>query len=162
MRDIHFLPTLQYMSRTDFFDQQNYEQLVKRLDNLAPAATRRWGRMDVSQMLHHLNIAIGCGLGYYELADKSNFLSRTIIPFLVLDVIKRFPKGSKAPANLRSEQSYDFETEKRQLKEILLKAYATKSDSDWSRHTYFGKMTRNAWGKLIMIHCDHHFRQFSN
>jgi hypothetical protein len=150
------------MGRTDFFDRQNYDELVKRLDNIAPVATRQWGRMDVSQMLHHLNVAIGCGLGYYKLPDKSNLVTRHIIPFLVLDVIKRFPKGSKAPAALRSEQSYDFDTEKKQLKEILVKAYATRSDADWSPHTYFGKMTRKAWGKLIMIHCDHHFRQFSN
>lgn len=150
------------MSRTDFFDQQNYQQLLTRLDNITPEAPRQWGKMDVSQMLHHLNMAIGSGLGYYELPDKSNLFSRSIIPFLVLDVIQRFPKGAKAPATLRSEHSYDFKTEKERLKEILVSAYATKSDADWSRHTYFGRMTRKAWGKLIMIHCDHHFRQFGN
>jgi hypothetical protein len=150
------------MSRTDFFDKGNYEQLVSRLDNITPAATRRWGKMNVSQMLHHLNVAIGSGLGYYQLPDKSHLLGRTLIRFLLIDVIPRFPKGTNAPATLRAISSYDFETEKKQLKEIFAKAYVTKTDDDWGRHTYFGKMTRKAWGKLIMKHCDLHFRQFSN
>ena len=151
------------VTSTDFYDNINYQSLLTRLDNLMANSERKWGAMTSSQMLHHLNLAIGSGIGYYKLADNSNFMSRTINQFMVLNVLKRFPMGTQTTKPLKVvEENYDFETEKKQLREILTKAYQTKSNSDWGKHTYFGKMSRKAWGKLIMIHCNHHFQQFSN
>jgi hypothetical protein len=145
-----------------FYEPAVYQSLVKRLDSLQPNAVRQWGKMDAAQMLHHLNLAIGSGLGYYELPNNSSFMSRTVNKWLILSALKRFPMGTKTAPSLKVESNFDFETEKKQLKEILDKAYRTKTDADWQRHTYFGKLTRAEWGKLMVIHCNHHFQQFSN
>ncbi|KOY85829.1 hypothetical protein AD998_06410 [bacterium 336/3] len=146
----------------DFYKESDYKKLIERLDNITPNSQRKWGTMTVSQMLHHLNLAIGSGLGYYTLPDNSSFMSRGFNQFLILNVLKKFPTNTKTAKPLKVTENFDFETEKQKLKEILEKAYATKSDNDWGRHTYFGEMTRKAWGKLIMIHCNHHFQQFGN
>jgi len=34
--------------------------------------------------------------------------------------------------------------------------------AEWTNHTYFGKLTKAEWGKLIVIHCNHHFQQLNN
>jgi hypothetical protein len=145
---------------TDFFEDSNFEEIISRLEKISVTSTAKWGTMNVAQMLHHLNLAIGSGLDFYKLSDQSSFLSRGFTQFMILAIVQKFPVNTKTPATLKVVEQYDFEVEKIQLKEILLKAKSTKSNSEWSRHTYFGTMTRLQWGKLIMIHCNHHFQQF--
>lgn len=152
----------QKISSTNYFDPASFDSLMKRLENIEPNAERKWGQMTVTQMLHHLNLAIGSGLGYYKLPDESNFVSRNIFPFFALDVLKKFPLELKTVPSLLAISEFDFETEKRQLKEILTKAYTTKTNEEWGKHAFLGKLSRKKWGQLIMIHCNHHFQQFSN
>ena len=152
----------QKTSNTNYFDSTSYSGIMSRLDKIQPNSERKWGKMTVSQMLHHLNLAIGSGLGYYNLPDESNFLSRNLFPVFALDVLKKFPIGLKTVPSLIALEEFDFETEKRILKEILAKAYATKTNEEWGKHAFLGQLSRKKWGQLIMIHCNHHFQQFSN
>lgn len=152
----------QKTNSTDYYDPENFKSILGRLEKIQPDSERKWGSMTVSQMLHHLNLAIGSCVGYYDLPDVSNFISRGIIRLLILNVLKRFPRGAQTAKTLKVSAEFDFDTEKKLLKEILTKAYNTKTNEDWMPHTYFGKMSREEWGKLIMIHCNHHFQQFSN
>lgn len=150
----------QRVSHFDFYKTEVYNALVNRLHGLTPQAQRQWGSMSVSQMLHHLNLAIGSGLGFFELPNASNFLSRNMSPFLVLHVLKRFPKGTPTATPLLVKEEYDFDLEKKLLLKILDRAFHTRTDADWGSHTYFGAMSREAWGRLVLIHCNHHFQQF--
>lgn len=152
----------QKVKSTNFFEKENYQALIQRLQKIDNESKRQWGQMSSAQMLHHLNVAIGSGLGFYTIEDKSNFVSRSVVKFLILNVLKMFPKNSETPPTLKATGNYDFETEKQQLLTILAKAFDTQKDSEWGKHTLFGKMSREEWGKLIMIHCNHHFQQFSN
>jgi Protein of unknown function (DUF1569) len=152
----------QKVKSTNFFDKENYQALVNRLQSIDNKSKRLWGQMTPAQMLHHLNVAIGSGLGFYQVADVSNWASRNVVKFLVLKVLKSFPKNAETASTLKVIENYDFETEKKQLFFVLEKAYKTQQDSDWGKHTLFGTMTRQEWGALIMIHCNHHFQQFSN
>jgi hypothetical protein len=112
---------------TDFFETSNYQKIVNRLEKIAPTSERKWGEMTVSQMLHHLNLAIGSGLGYYKLEDKSTFLSRGFNQFMVLNVLKRFPMNTETTSTLKVVEEFNFDTEKKLLLEILAKAQATKT-----------------------------------
>ena len=146
----------------DFYDEKVFRSILSKLENINPDSLRQWGKMEVAQMIHHLNVAIGSGLGYYDLPDSGNFFTKSFNKWMILSVLKRFPAGSKTASTLKVISAFDFDTEKQQLKEILEKAYQTKTDSDWSAHTYFGQLTRTQWGRLIVIHGNHHFQQFSN
>jgi hypothetical protein len=147
--------------QTDFFNPTHFNNLIERVKAIEPSAERKWGKMSISEMLHHLNIAIGSGLGYYSAKDHSNIFTHFIIRPFVLNFLKGMPIGSKAPKPLKVNSILlDFDKEKNQLLEILQRAYQTTNDNDWSVNSYFGKLSRKDWGKLIMIHCNHHFTQF--
>jgi hypothetical protein len=146
---------------TDFFKPNQLEDLMQRIHQLQPNTKPQWGTMTVDQMLHHLNLAIGSGLGYYSLADTSNFMSRIVLKYLILNLLQRFPQNAKTASTLKSEASYNFQDEKDKLITILNKAYQTKTNDEWGKHTFFGKMSRTEWGKLIMIHVHHHLQQFN-
>jgi hypothetical protein len=154
-------PKYKKVPSTHFYAAHNYQHISARLQAIGPDAQRQWGRMTVTQMLRHLNLAIGGGLGYYNLPDKSNVLTRTVVKYLLLHRLQRFPKGATTPRPLVvTDDGLDFDREKQQLQAILDKAFGTKMDTEWGHHPYFGKMKRADWGKLIMIHCNHHFQQF--
>jgi hypothetical protein len=53
----------QKAKNVDFYNKEVYESILNRLESTSPNAERKWGKMDVAQMLHHLNLAIGSGLG---------------------------------------------------------------------------------------------------
>ena len=147
-------------NKLDFYIKGNFRHLVSRLDALQHGAVPRWGKMNTGQMLQHLNRAIGSGLGFYDFKDESNFFTRGPVKFLIFNVIKSFPKSSKTPQPLKVTDQFAFESERDELKKILHKAYCATTDTDWKHHPYFGKLNRKEWGRLIALHCDHHFKQF--
>ena len=73
-----------------FFNTATYQTFVQRIGQLSATAKPLWGKMTVGQMLHHLNLALGCSIGKHSLADESNFLSRSIVKWSVLYVLPRF------------------------------------------------------------------------
>ena len=136
------------------------QALQARIASLRVDSPALWGNMSAPEMLHHLNLAIGSGLGYFTLEDSSHLLSRTMVKILVLRVLKRFPKNTRTPSILEVRGDFDFAKEKGLLLEILQKAHNSPEDKDWQAHTYFGRMGAKDWSRLVVMHCDHHLRQF--
>ncbi len=56
------------------FNQVNFLTIYNRMVNLKPDAKRRWGKMNVKQMLNHLKIATGSGLMIYHLKRRKHIL----------------------------------------------------------------------------------------
>ncbi|HEX7903444.1 MAG TPA: DUF1569 domain-containing protein [Chitinophagaceae bacterium] len=156
------LPAIREAKGDTIFNPANFLAIYDRVIKINPGAQRQWGKMNVVQMLNHLKIATGSGINEYQLKDESTFLWRTIIKFIALVVLKRFPKGAKAAEGFKIEMNnaLDFNTEKEQALIILKKAYASTYDT--YPHPLFGIMSRKLWGKLIYRHFDHHLRQFNS
>ena len=139
-----------------------YESIRKRILALNENSTRQWGRMTVHQMLLHCIDALKMTIGELQVADKSNFLTRTIVKKFALGKSK-FPKSTPtAPELVKTEvetNAADIEKDK----QILL-AYIDKiknaSEKDFEVHPIFGKMNKIEYGTLIYKHLDHHLRQF--
>lgn len=145
----------------NFYHDAVYQSLLERIDQLPEHAVRRWGKMSITQMLHHLNVAIGGALGFYELKDVSIPIISPLMKWYVLHVAKDFLPGTPTSGTLKVRGTeYQFTSEKEELKTILEAAKNTKNDADWKPHTLFGPMTREEWGKLIVIHVNHHLKQF--
>ena len=77
--------------------------------------------MEVDQMLHHLNLACGGSLGFYDLPDESNLLSRTVGKWGTVDWLQEQPVGPRIPRGFKIQRSqrFDFACERAQLLSIL-------------------------------------------
>jgi len=144
------------------FNQVNFQAIYNRMVKIKPDAKRQWGKMNVVQMLNHLKIATGSSIQVYHLKDESSFLSRVIIKFFALRVLKQLPKNVEGPNGFKIEmnKTLDFNSEKEQALNILKKAYACTQNR--YVHPMFGIMSKALWEILIYRHFDHHLRQFGS
>jgi Protein of unknown function (DUF1569) len=119
--------------------------------------------MAVDQMLHHLNLACGGSLGFYDLPDESYLTSRTLFKWILVDWFPEQPVGLRLPSGFKipHSQKFEFAHEKAQLLAILETAWNARTADAWKPHPMFGKMTPEEWGKLLQIHVDYHLRQFA-
>jgi Protein of unknown function (DUF1569) len=118
--------------------------------------------MEVDQMLHHLNLACGNSLGFYNLPDESYLISRTVFRWILVDWFPEQPVGLRLPAGFKipHSQRFEFAYEKAQLLTILEADWNARTVDAWKPHPMFGKMTPKEWDKLLQIHVDYHLRQF--
>jgi hypothetical protein len=118
--------------------------------------------MTVDQGIHHLNLACGSPLGFYQLPGESYLLSRTVFRWILVDWFPEQPQGLRLPANFKIpvDQHFNFYEEQSKLVTIVDRACKSTSHSDWKPHTMFGTMSIKEWGKLLQIHIDYHLRQF--
>ena len=146
----------------DFFTEKMLLALTNRVNSITPQSVRQWGTMSPDQMLHHLNLATGSALGYFDLPDESYLMSRTISKWLLIDFLSEQPKGLLLPLTFKipPTQHFDFEQEKKWLIEIINKSCNSKTTSAWGPHPLFGRMSDNEWGRLLTTHIDYHLKQF--
>src|SRR5712692_6442113 len=146
-----------------FYTEEKRQEYRRRVESVTPDSQRQWGTMEADQMLHHLNLACGGSLGFYDLPDESYLTSRTLFRWILVDwfpeqpVGLRLPKGFKIPHGAE----FDFDFERQQLLKIVDAAWQARSPGNWGPHPMFGKMTLSQWGKLLQIHIDYHLKQFA-
>jgi len=146
----------------DFYRPERIAGFVARVNHVQPDTRRCWGTMKPEQMLHHLNLAVGGGLGFYDLPDESYWVSRTFFRWILVDWYSEQPVGLRLPLNfvIQPEEKYDFAFEKSRLIEVIQTAGRATSAADFRPHPMFGRMSYKEWGKLLDIHIDYHLRQF--
>jgi hypothetical protein len=146
-----------------FFTEEKRREFRQRIERVTLQSPRQWGTMEVDQMLHHLNLASGGSLGFYDLPDESNLVTRTLGKWVTVDwfpeqpVGLRLPKGFKIPHS----QRFEFAHEKAQLLRIVESAWHASTADAWKPHPLIGRMTPSQWGKLLQMHLDYHLRQFA-
>jgi Protein of unknown function (DUF1569) len=146
-----------------FFSDKKHSDFHNRVLRITPENPRQWGTMSVSQMLHHLNLACGGALGFYQLPDESYPVARTVFRWILIDWFPEQPVGLRRPKGFKipHDAQFDFAFEKQQLLKILDAAWRATAASDWGPHPMFGKMSVEEWGKLLQIHIDYHLKQFA-
>ena len=155
-------PFVKGIKGKEFFSQEMLSTLTARVNSVTTRSQRQWGTMTPDQMLHHLNLATGSALGYFDLPDESYLLSRTVSKWLLIDLLSEQPKGLLLPLTFKipPTEHFDFEYEKKLLLEIINEACNSKSTSNWGPHPLFGSMSENEWGRLFTTHIDYHLKQF--
>ncbi|MEO7524204.1 MAG: DUF1569 domain-containing protein [Ferruginibacter sp.] len=136
-------------------------ELITRINNIHENAERRWGQMNVSQMLRH---CIKCEEMYLgERKYKRVFLGRLFGKI----ALKRFLKDDtplkqnepSAPGFKITETNGDVDTEKKDWA-TLIESYSHYSNTHFV-HWFFGNMTKDEVGQFVYKHSDHHLRQFN-
>ena len=145
----------------DLFDDATYADTIERLEKLSPDAKALWGKMNVSQMLAHCKVAFRV-----PLTDKP--LPRMFAGRLIGWAIKSklyndslWGKGLPTAPEFIIKDERDFDTEKKKLL-ALIREFHDRGPEGAGKypHPFFGKFTKEQWGKSMWKHMDHHLRQF--
>jgi hypothetical protein len=141
------------------FDPPEQTAIVVRINRLTPGSEHAWGKMDVAQMLAHLQPPLRVALG--ELHVK-----RSLVGMLFGRMAKKKLSGAPPWArNLPTDKAFvitgerDFAEEKHRLLELMHRFGGARSIVV-SAHPFFGRLTPDEWGVLMWKHVDHHLTQF--
>ena len=142
----------------NLFDPLVKEEIITRIYKLTPASQAQWGKMNVSQMMAHLQVPLGVGIG-------KNTISRSFIGFIFGPIAKKMLYNNKPfKRNLPTDRTFimtgekDFEKEKKGLLEMINEFKESNIVS--TPHPFFGKLTKEQWSKGTWKHLDHHLQQF--
>lgn len=143
--------------------EKSRQQLYARLNNLNPDSTALWGKMNVLEMLHHLNDQMDLIHGDLQVAPVSMPLMRTRLGrFLSLSRIP-WPKGKiRSPGKMLKREvigKAGIIAIRKQLCDNL-ERFADLPASHTVDHPFMGAMNKREWGRLTWKHFDHHLRQF--
>lgn len=149
------------MQTPSLFDADDRADLRRRLDALQPDTQRRWGKMDVAQMLAHCQAPLRVALG--ELRLKQSLIG------LLFGRLAKKKLLAPAPWKPGMPTAPEFKvTDRRQFAEehakltALLKRLGEGGPAALTGdpHPFFGRLTAAEWDALQWRHLDHHLRQF--
>ena len=147
------------MEIKNLFDPAVKQEIIDRINNLSPDSQRQWGKMDVAQMMAHVQLPIGVALGVHQL--KGSFLLRLIGPLFKSKLWDEKPYKQGLPTDpsfIMTGKSKDFDKEKSSLLDIVNRFSDNNIVSE--NHPIFGKLTKENWSKATWKHLDHHLKQF--
>jgi len=147
------------MEVKDLFDPDVKKDILNRIDKLTPESRPQWGKMNVAQMLAHLQMPMGNALGVHT-------LPRTLLGRIVGRIAKPGMYSEKPfKRNLPTDPSFvmtgnekDFEKEKQGIIAMIndFKEENIKNEI----HPFFGRLTKQQWSKAMYKHIVHHLDQF--
>lgn len=147
----------------NLFEKDISQKMIDRINKLSVTSQPVWGKMEVSQMLAHLNVQYEI---VYESENfpKPNFLMKFILKTFIKPKVvgpKPFPKNTKTAPYFIITSKKDFDKEKERLIKYIVITQANGVDVLLTRETKsFGKLSVEEWNTLFYKHLDHHLTQF--
>jgi hypothetical protein len=146
----------------NLFEPTDINGIRKRMARLRPDSQRRWGKMNVGQMLAHCSAAIEMAEG--KVTPPRILLGRVLGPLAKKSLIV---KGEPMRRNAMTEKSVlvtderDFMVERQRLLGSIDR-FASGGPAICTKHPhfFFGPLTPMEWAVLMYQHLDHHLRQF--
>lgn len=150
------------MPLPNIFSKEISDQLIQRIDNLAPETQPTWGKMSVAQMLAHCNVTYE--MIHENIHPQPNFLMRFILKTFVKNKVVGETayqrNGQTAPAFIiRDSKNFDHE-KKRLINYITRTRQLGDAHFDNKESLSFGKLTKTEWNNMLYKHLDHHLTQF--
>ena len=147
------------MEIKDLLDPDVKQEIIDRINKLTPQTRQVWGKMNVSQMLAHIQMPIQIAYGTHQ--PKGSFLLRLIGPLFKSKLWDEKPYKQSLPTDptfVMTGSEKEFEKEKSAVLELINK-FSTESIIG-EHHPVFGKLTKENWSKATWKHLDHHLAQF--
>ena len=147
------------MEIKNLFEPSVKQEIIDRINKLAPNTKQRWGKMNVSQMLAHLQMPIRIAYGTHQ--PQGSFLLRLLGPLFKTQLWDEKPYKKSLPTDptfVMTGSEKDFEKEKAALLDLVTRFDETNVALE--RHPVFGKITKENWSKATWKHLDHHLSQF--
>jgi hypothetical protein len=149
------------MEIKNLFDTSTKQEIIERIQKLTPESKALWGKMNVAQMLAHVQIPMGVALGTHTV--NGNWLMKLILPLFKKALYDEKPWKQSLPTDktfVMTGKAKDFEKEKNELLEKI--NLYTEDNMINDKHPVFGKLTKEQWAKATWKHLDHHLKQFGN
>jgi len=147
------------MEIKNMFDPAVKQEIIDRINKLTPQTKQQWGKMNVAQMLAHVQKPIGIAMGTHR--PKGSFLLRLIGPLFKSKLWDKKPYKQSLPTDptfIMIGEEKDFEKEKSLLLNMITNFSSEKMVN--GQHPVFGKLTKDNWSKATWKHLDHHLKQF--
>ncbi|MEO7924075.1 MAG: DUF1569 domain-containing protein [Chitinophagaceae bacterium] len=146
------------MEIKNLFEPSVKQELIDRINQLTPSSQRKWGKMDVAQMLAHCQMPLGVAVGKHKL--KGNFLIQIIGKLVKKKLFNDQPFKQSLPTDksFKMTTPKDFEKEKKEL--ISMIKDFSEATMSGEPHPFFGRMTKDEWSRGTWKHLDHHLQQF--
>ena len=147
------------MEVKNLFEPAVKQEIEDRINRLTSQSLPKWGKMNVAQMLAHLQEPMAIALDGKSV--KVNWLMKMIFPLLKSKLWDDKPYKQNLPTSpsfITYGSEKDFEKEKHGLLNMVNRFTEANILSD--RHPVFGKLTKENWSKATWKHIDHHLQQF--
>ena len=144
---------------TSIFEDKAHKDIISRIHNLEENSQPNWGKMNVSQMLHHCQAPLNIMFQKKDYGLKPFWLV-TLLFKKSLYNDKSWRKNLPTAKQLKVNSSKDFSSEKKQLLSLVEEVIHHKNKTNWEPHPSFGTFTPQQWGQLQFKHLDHHLIQF--
>lgn len=147
--------------RKSLHNQSDVIEILTRIKKLSSSSKSQWGKMNVQQMLAHLNAFLETSLNINS--PKRLFIGRIIGRLFKSRYISEKPFSMNSPTH--KEYIFidfrDFDNEKLKSVELIQQFFDGGISKCTSKpHSFFGHLTPEEWGIVQWKHFDHHLRQF--
>ena len=146
----------------NIFDPKDTKDVIARIDNLTPDTQPLWGKMSVSEMLAHCNVAYE--MVYTDKHPKPKGFKKFMIKLFAKNLVvgpKPYKKNLRTAPEFLIADERDFNTEKKRLTDHLEKTQQLgAAHFDGKDSHAFGKLSEKEWNTLFYKHLDHHLGQF--
>ena len=154
-------PKNKLLKMNNLYNKNDVLVILNRVEKLSSNSQRKWGKMNVEQMLTHLNAFLETALNLNS--PKRILIGRILGSFFKSRYISEKPFSLNSPThkNYIFTDIRNFENEK--SKSLLLIEHFFKegpSKCTSKPHPFFGKLTPEEWAIAQWKHFDHHLRQF--
>lgn len=147
----------------NLLEKEAFEEITARVHKLQPESERQWGKMDVAQMMAHLQQTFKV-----PLSDKP--MPRMMVGRLIGWMIKPklyndspWKQGLPTAPDFIIKDERDFCKEKVNLLNLIEQFHEAGPEGIGRYpHPMFGTFTKEQWGKAMYKHLDHHLAQFGN
>lgn len=147
----------------NIFKKEVSQEIINRIESLKPDQKPLWGKMNVAQMLAHLNIQYKA-MYENDKFKKPNFIERFILKTFIKPIVtgdKPFKKNGKTASYFIVDSDKKFDKEKEKLIQNIVVTQKNGVDVLLPRDTKsFGKLTPEQWNNMLYKHIDHHLQQF--
>ncbi len=150
------------MTLLNTFDPKTTEKTFERLEKLNYMSKPLWGKMNVAQMLAHLNVTYD--LTYGKTKSNPSFFAKLMLKLFVKGIVtndKPYQKNSRTGPDFIIADERDFEKEKSIFIDYVKQTEAHGAKYfEGKENPSFGVMTAKEWSTQFYKHIDHHFSQF--
>jgi hypothetical protein len=143
----------------NLFEPAVKQEIEARINKLTSQSLPKWGKMNVAQMLAHLQEPMAIALDGKSV--KVNWLMKMIFPLFKSKLWDDQPYKQNLPTSpsfITYGSEKDFEKEKQGL--LIMVSRFSEANILSDRHPVFGKLTKENWSKATWKHIDHHLQQF--